>query len=243
MQRYFVNPEQLNKDRVNITGDDVHHISKVMRYKAGDKIICSNGNGIDVIAEIKEITAQQVECVVVSTIEESNEAKVNITLAQSLPKADKMELIIQKGTEVGVSSFIPFVSQRTVVQLNEKKEQKKLERWHKIAKEAAEQAHRSIVPEIYSVLSWKELLIRFKQETTLIAYEKETSTALYQMVEENSQHKSFLIVIGPEGGFTEEEIKQAEEAGAISISLGKRILRAETAGIVAAANIIYHMEG
>ncbi|WP_321164140.1 RsmE family RNA methyltransferase [Tepidibacillus decaturensis] len=124
MQRYFVPKEQFNEDRVTILGDDAHHLIKVLRSEPGDQIICSNGGGLDVLAEITSIEAKQVDCRILSKLEGTREPKVEIILAQGLPKADKMDLIIQKGTEIGVKSFIPFTSERTIVQLNDKKEKK-----------------------------------------------------------------------------------------------------------------------
>lgn len=241
MQRYFVNQEQIDNDKVIITGDDVHHIAKVLRSKIGDEIICSDGNGKDVVASIVSIEETRVVCKVESDCIPTREPEVQITLAQGLPKSDKMDLIIQKGTEIGVSSFLPFVSERTVVQLNEKKEQKRLERWNKIAKEAAEQSHRSKIPNISPVIQFKELLKYMDDSLVFIAYEKEDTMSLYKALSDK-QIKKIMLIIGPEGGFSENEINRAIESGAISISLGKRILRTETAGLVGAANILYHLE-
>ncbi len=246
MQRYFVDPNNMNSNEVKIIGDDVHHITKVMRLQPGDEIICSNGLGNDVIAKIKTIHPKEIICSSESILTETAEPKVQLLLAQGLPKADKMELIIQKGTETGVTTFIPFTSQRTIVKLDQKKEQKKWERWEKIAKEAAEQAHRSKIPIIEPLLSWKELLDRIADKFVLIAYEKENTMRLSKALSESLQKKpeptEVVLIIGPEGGFSEEEVLQAEQRGAISVSLGKRILRTETAGLVGIANIIYHLE-
>lgn len=242
MQRYFVDKNQFFSDKVIIAGDDVHHITKVMRNNIGDKIICSNGHGQDAIVEIIEIENKQIVCKITDEHLENREPRTHITLVQGLPKADKMELIIQKGTEVGVSAFLPFTSERTIVQLDQKKEQKRLERWDKIAKEAAEQAHRSLIPKILPVVSFKELLKLNEDGLTLIAYEKENSRTLYQVLEQNNNVDKVFLIIGPEGGFSEQEIIAAEKNGAVSVSLGKRILRTETAGIVGVANILYHLD-
>lgn len=244
MQRYFIQPNQFNDQSVNIIGDDVHHITKVLRSKAGDQIICSDGLGKDALVKIDRIESDMIIGTVVSIIKDTRESDINVIIAQALPKADKMDLIIQKGTEIGVRSFIPFTSERTIVQLNEKKEQKRIERWMKIAKEAAEQAHRSIIPDILPVINWKQLLNKIANDNikTFIAYEQEDTKSLYEALEQNSEAKTILLVIGPEGGFSEKEIETATDMGAISISLGKRILRTETAGLVGAANIIYHLE-
>ncbi|TCS83741.1 16S rRNA (uracil(1498)-N(3))-methyltransferase [Tepidibacillus fermentans] len=243
MQRYFVHKDQFLDDQVFIKGDDVKHISKVLRLKQGDMIICSNGEGLDVLGKIKKIERDQVICNIEEVIQENNESPFEVILAQGLPKGDKMDWIIQKGTEIGVTSFLPFTSERTIVQLDENKEQKRLERWRKIAKEAAEQAHRSAIPKIHPVLTWEGLLDLIQKEFTLIAYEQENTITLYQALSKNSEQKRLLLVIGPEGGFSTHEVQEAIKRGAISISLGKRILRTETAGLVGVANILYHLEG
>ncbi|OEF96943.1 hypothetical protein BHF71_04230 [Vulcanibacillus modesticaldus] len=242
MQRYFVSHDQFKEDEVIITGDDAYHLSKVLRAKPGEKIICSNGQGFDAITEIISINLEQAVCKIVSILDESREPTVEITLAQGLPKSDKMDLIVQKGTEIGISSFLPFISERTIVQLNQKKEQKRIERWKRIAKEAAEQSHRSKIPEILPVISFKELLTYMKDYYTLIAFEQEDTVTLYQALNQWDDNKKILLIIGPEGGFSEQEVSKAIRHGAISITLGKRILRTETAGIVGSSNIIYHLE-
>ncbi|MFV9511014.1 16S rRNA (uracil(1498)-N(3))-methyltransferase [Tepidibacillus sp. LV47] len=243
MQRYFVPKDQFSEKQVWITGDDVKHITKVLRLQLGDTIICSNGEGLDVLAKIVEIMRNQVVCDIIEVIQDNRESPFHIILAQGLPKSDKMDFIIQKGTEIGVTSFLPFTSERTIVHLDANKEQKRLERWRKIAKEAAEQAHRSIIPQIHRVLSWHELLKQMEHEFTFIAYEKENTMTLYQALAKNLEQKRIMLVIGPEGGFSEKEIEEAKKRGATSISLGKRILRAETAGLVGVANLLYHLEG
>lgn len=242
MQRYFVDPSNFFDDKAIIVGDDVHHITKVLRYKIGDKVICCDNQGTSVITRIASINSEQIECKTLSIIKDNNEPLIDITLAQALPKSDKMDLIIQKGTEIGVTSFLPFTSERTIVQLNDKKEQKRMERWYKIAKEASEQSHRSIVPKILPIINYEELLNNIDNMFTLIAFEKEKTITLFETLNNNVDIKKVLLVIGPEGGFTDREIELAHFHGAISISLGKRILRTETAGLVGTANILYHFE-
>lgn len=242
MQRYFVNQENITEELVTITGEDVFHISKVLRGRAGDKIICCNGTGLDCLAEITEIEASKVTARILHFLEDNREPQIQLVLAQALPKSDKMELIIQKGTEIGVSAFLPFTSERTIVQLNDKKEQKRGERWRKIAKEAAEQSHRSIIPELLPTVSFKELLRLVNQQLSLFAYENERTSTLYKALENQKNPTKILLIIGPEGGFTEKEAADIQASGAISVSLGKRILRTETAGLVGAANILYELE-
>lgn len=246
MQRYFVSPEQLNENKVVITGEDARHISKVMRGKTGDKLIVSDGLSREALVEITDIEAGAVTAAVLEQLEMTHEPAFKVTVAQSLPKGDKMETVIQKCTEIGAVSFVPFISERTIVQYDAKKESKRLERWNKIAKEAAEQSHRNTVPEVAQPLGWKQLLSTFdRYDAVYFCYEKEEGLQLrdalkpFMQVLPTDHAPGVLLLVGPEGGFTEEECRQAEEAGAASVGLGRRILRCETAGMVALACILY----
>jgi 16S rRNA (uracil1498-N3)-methyltransferase len=243
MQRYFVNPEQMTEHHVTITGDDVNHIAKVMRSRVGDEIICCNGRGRDVVGAIESIAEGEVHVRILQETLKNRELPVQVTIAQGLPKGDKMELVIQKGTELGAFSFFAFTSQRTVVKLDDKKERKRLERWRKIAKEAAEQSHRSQIPHIEDVRTWKELLASVPGfHYALLAYEKEEEIALARILKEVPEGASILLVIGPEGGFDEREVEEAEAAGLTIVSLGRRILRAETAPLYGLSCISYQFE-
>ncbi|MBO9600124.1 MAG: RNA methyltransferase, partial [Cohnella sp.] len=171
-----------------------------------------------------------------------------VTVAQSLPKGDKLETVIQKGTEAGAAAFLPFLSQRTVVQYDDRKEAKRVDRWRRIAKEAAEQSHRGVVPEVMAVSSWKSLIGRFAEyDLVLLCYEEEgrAGNGLRRVLTEFAANRveggepRILIVVGPEGGFDEREAEAAAAAGALPIGLGKRILRTETAALYALACIGY----
>ncbi|MDT3426576.1 16S rRNA (uracil1498-N3)-methyltransferase [Paenibacillus forsythiae] len=246
MQRYFVSPDSFGEDSVTIGGEDARHIARVMRGKAGDKLIVSDGVSREALAEIASIGDGIVTVSIIENMPMTQEARVKITVAQSLPKGDKMEVVIQKCTEIGAAAFLPFLSERTIVQYDERKESKRLERWRKIAKEAAEQAHRNIVPEVSAPLTWKQLLKSAdRYDAVYFCYEKEEGLQLRSAVAPWAAQlgaapgASALVIVGPEGGFSEHECKEAEEAGAVSVGLGKRILRCETAGMVAAACILY----
>ncbi len=247
MQRYFVPFTAWQNKIVAITGEDYHHIKQVMRMKQGDLIIISDGNLNDYYAEIREITNEKIILQVTEPILINREAKVLITLAQGLPKGEKWELILQKGTELGVSTFLPFSSERTIVKIEKEKEEKKKERWRKIVKEASEQAQRSIIPNILPVISFSDLLLQIvKYDFAILAYEEATEQTLFQVIEKNKRNitneSSILLIIGPEGGFTPSEVESAAQRGVKIVSLGQRILRTETASIVAVANILYHIE-
>ncbi|AKG35760.1 RsmE family RNA methyltransferase [Paenibacillus durus] len=246
MQRYFVSPENFGEGTVLIGGEDARHIARVMRGKAGDKVIVSDGVSREALAEIASIAEGVVTVSIIENLPMTQEPRVKITVAQSLPKGDKMEIVIQKCTEIGAAAFLPFLSGRTIVQYDERKESKRLERWRKIAKEAAEQAHRNIVPEIAAPLTWKQLLNSvYRYDAVYFCYEKEEGLQLRSAVAPwaaqlgEAAEVSALVIVGPEGGFSENECREAEEAGAVSVGLGKRILRCETAGMVAAACILY----
>ncbi|WP_310550285.1 16S rRNA (uracil(1498)-N(3))-methyltransferase [Paenibacillus glufosinatiresistens] len=246
MQRYFVSPGQFGETEATLTGDDARHIARVMRGKAGDKLIVSDGRSREALAAVEEIGPDFVRVTLLEELPQTQEARLRITVAQSLPKGDKMETVIQKGTEIGAAAFVPFLSERTIVQYDERKEGKRLDRWRKIAKEAAEQSHRNRVPEVNAPLSWKELLRTFdRYGAVYLCYEKEQGHQLRSAVApwlrslEPSAEASALLIVGPEGGFSEEECREAEAAGAVCVGLGRRILRCETAGMVAAACMLY----
>lgn len=243
MQRYFVDPMQMEDTSVTIIGEDVNHIVKVMRFRIGDQVICCNGEGRDVLAAIAEIYPDRVVLNVLEEINKSRELPVYVTIAQGLPKGDKMDWIIQKGTELGAFSFWPFTSRYTVVKLDEKKEKKRVERWGKIAKEAAEQSHRSLIPSVASPLGWKELLARVSSfDYALFAYEKEEETPFSKALQGIPSGASILLVIGPEGGFSEEEAGEAEGSSMVRVSLGRRILRTETASMYGLSCVSYEFE-
>lgn len=243
MQRYFIDPHQWNDQEVIITGDDVHHIVKVMRSAEGDEILVSDGKGRVAQARIKRLEQKEVRADIVQILDEQREMPIRVTIGQGLPKADKMEWIIQKGTEMGAYAFLPFSSERTIVKLDEKKEGKKLERWQKIAKEAAEQSHRSVLPQVGSPATFKTILAQSQAYSArVIAYEQESAVGLKEVLNTLSTGDSLLVLIGPEGGFSAEEVAQAKQAGFVSVQLGPRILRTETASQYVLACVSYHFE-
>lgn len=249
MQRYFVAAESFGEHTVALEGEDAHHLARVMRMKPGDEIIVSDGEGREAVARLRALAPGRVEADILELRPVSGEPGWSVTVAQSLPKGDKMELVIQKGTEIGAAAFVPFQSERMVVQYDERKEGKRLERWRKIAKEAAEQAHRSVIPAVKPVLSWSGLVASLAQyDAAFFCYEKEGGSSgcglrdAVQAARAQSVDPSalkLLVVVGPEGGFTEREASEAQAAGAVTVGLGKRILRTETAAMVALACLMY----
>lgn len=238
MQRYFIPAEAITGTHIRLTGDEVHHIKNVMRNKPGDRIIVFSEDGYDCVCVIEEMNSRQIDCRLVEKFPSQGEPRTRITIAQSLVKGDKLEWIVQKGTEIGASSFQPFRSARSIVKINVQKEPKKRDRWQRIAKEAAEQSHRGKVPAVLPVLSWNAILDEIEKfPLTLIAYEKGGMPLKQAMLK--FQADEILLLIGPEGGFTEEEIHEAHARGAVPITLGPRILRAETAPLVALSCLLF----
>lgn len=246
MQRYFVN-QRANNGRFQIDAEDRRHILKVMRMQTGDSIICVDPDGNSAICRIEEITDEQVVAEVVQWNEDGSELPILVTIASGLPKGDKLEWIIQKGTEMGAHEFLPFSAARSVVKWDEKKAEKKLERWQKISKEAAEQSHRTFLPEVKSPVSFKKLLEQSrKYDYKLVAYEEESRSGetsnFASVLGKMAKGESLLLVFGPEGGLSDEEVQLLKENQFTLCGLGPRILRTETAPLYSLAAISYHFE-
>lgn len=249
MQRYFVAPEQMSEREVTVTGEDARHLGSVLRARPGDEFIACDGRGRDVRARITTVDRGAVLAEIVEELQGPAESAWRVTVAQSLPKGDKLETVIQKGTEAGAWAFQPFLSRRTVVQYDDRKEAKRLDRWRKIAKEAAEQSHRSLVPDVRPVCGWKDLIRSMNEyDLVLLCYEEEgrSGNGLRTVLSQErgkltaaGSRPSLLLVVGPEGGFAPEEAEEAAAAGAVWTGLGRRILRTETAALFALACIAY----
>lgn len=244
MSKFFVKENQINNDKIHILGEDVNHIANVLRMKKEDEVqICNQETGENYITKIISFSKDEIKCEIVKKIIETVESNVDITLFQGIPKFDKMELIIQKNTEVGVKKIVPVLMERTVVKLDEKTANKKIERWQKIAEVAAKQSMRDIIPEIENIIKLQDITKQDYDEV-LVAYENEEKNMLKQELKklQGKDRYKIAIVIGPEGGISEKEIEILKNMGASFVSLGKRILRTETAGIVMSGNIMYELE-
>lgn len=249
MQRYFVSRENVTENSIRIIGDDVHHIQRVMRAQVGEKLICVSDNGRAALTYITKLSDDYVDVEIEKWLEESNELPVSVTIAQGIPKGDKFDLILQKGTELGADAFIPFQAERSVALWNdEKKYHKKVKRFQKILKEASEQSHRNRIPSLHSVMNIKQILDEASAYTVkLFAYEEEAKTEkmssnLVNTLQNILSHDKIILCIGPEGGFSIKEADQLRENGFIPIRLGKRILRTETAALYALSSISYQLE-
>ncbi|MBQ7884006.1 MAG: 16S rRNA (uracil(1498)-N(3))-methyltransferase [Phascolarctobacterium sp.] len=237
MHRFFI--PQLYNEEMSISGVDAKHIGRVLRMQAGDKLQIVSDDGVSALAEIVSITESVVTVRCLEKLAESHEPAVRITLAQGLAKGEKMDFIIQKAVELGAYSVVPVAMEHSVVRLDGAKSEKKVERWQKIAEAAAKQSKRDIIPQVQAVQSVSQMLANNNCKTKIIAYECEDRTSLKTALRDSGQLEDLLLIIGPEGGISEAELAKAREAGAVPVSLGRRILRAETAGLVAMSAIFY----
>lgn len=247
MARFFVSPGQIGPASVSIFDGDVNHIRKVLRMKEGDELTVSDGDGTDYFCRIRSISEEVVVCDIVDSWTSYVELPVKLYLFQGLPKADKMELIIQKAVELGAYEIVPVAMSRSIVKLDEKKAGKKTARWQGISESGAKQSGRAIIPEVKSPMSYKNALEYAKiLDAIIVPYEKadgiEVSRELISKLCSDENIKSIGIFIGPEGGFAEKEIEQALDAGATPITLGRRILRTETAGLAVLSILMYQLE-
>jgi 16S rRNA (uracil1498-N3)-methyltransferase len=245
MYHFFVTPEQIGPKDILIQGNDVNHIRNVLRMEAGEQITVSSG---DNTREYRcEITKIEEDCITANImwVEDSeSELPSKICLFQGLPKGDKMELIIQKAVELGAAQIVPVATKRAVVKLDKKKEASKLKRWNAISESAAKQSKRMIVPEVSEVMTFSEALSYASSfDVKLIPYElAEGMEETKRIFSEIQPGQSVAIFIGPEGGFDEKEIAAATEAGLCPITLGRRILRTETAGMTVLSVLMFQLE-
>lgn len=245
MHRFFVEEPAMGANSITITGGDVNHIKNVLRMSVGDKICVINGqNNKEYYCEITALGSNTVDTRICEIRESDQELANEIVLFQGLPKSDKMELIIQKAVELGVHTIVPVSTDRTVVKLDAKKEANKRKRWMSISESAAKQSGRLRIPEVTQVVSFKEALeMAGKMDVRLIPYELAEGMEKTREVMSGIQPgQSVAVFIGPEGGFESSEIEKAREIGVQSITLGKRILRTETAGLVTLAMLVYNLE-
>lgn len=243
MQKYFINQElQLNQN-FEIESDDHHHIEKVMRNKDGDHIVCIDTTHMQYLCRIENVKSG-----IISPIEKlniNNELDVEVTLIYALPKGDKFELVLQKSCELGVSHIIPLFSRRCVVKMTREKFEKKLPRYQKILKEASEQSGRNRIPDIQNVITLKEIK-NYLKDFNLVAYEETAKQnqhgQLYETLSKLKAGDHIVVIVGCEGGFDASEIKELNMLGVKCCSLGKRILRSETAPLYLLSVIGYSRE-
>lgn len=245
MYHFFVNPDQIGAETIRIMGPDVNHMKNVLRMGAGEQILISNGVDKDYLCEILEVASTEVTAKILSVDAGGTELPARLYLFQGLPKGDKMELIIQKAVELGVYQIIPVQTKRAVVRLDKKKEESKLRRWNAVSESAAKQSKRLIIPEVTGVMTFQEALTFAKDlDITVIPFEHAKDMAeTKEILSAIKPGMSAGIFIGPEGGFEDSEMELAKNFGAKLITLGKRILRTETAGLAIVSVLAFQLEG
>ncbi len=233
----------LEKDFLEILEDEAHHMTKVLRLKEGTKVGLFDGKGSKAEGIIRQINANKVVIELCNKRVSNTEPSVEVTLYQSLPKKDKFELIIQKATELGVTSIVPIITKRTIVNIEGEKAKKRLERWEKIAQEACKQSKRGLIPSICEPQSFSDIIDTINDKLILFPYEGENYKGIKQVLQEKRSQEVFKIgiFIGPEGGWEKDEVAMAESKGAIPVSLGPRILRTETASIATLTIVLYEL--
>lgn len=242
MYNFFTDNQQIN-GKFYITGGDYNHIKNVLRMKKGEQFLVSHG-GVSHLCELEDFESDSVIATIVEENYQDTSLPIEIHLFQGLPKADKLELIIQKTVELGVSKIIPVEMKRSIVKLDDKKKDGKTARWQAIAESASKQSKRTSIPTVETAVSYAKAL-EMAKELDLIILPYESKNGMLDTINALKEIKAGMkigVIIGPEGGFDEKEIEKAEELGAKIISLGKRILRTETAAITAVAMLMLHAE-
>lgn len=243
MHKFFTPAHMFSDTHAKITGEDVKHIYKVLRVKPGEKVVVNNLESEEFLGEVEEVNKQEVSIKILEKLDVNNESNLKITLFQGMPKAAKMDLIVQKCVELGVSEIIPTITDRVDVKL--KGEFKKLDRLNKIALEACKQSKRTVIPQVLEPMDFKEVLEKIDElDLMVIPYENATGYGIRAMVnsiETKDSIKNVGIMVGPEGGFEESEIEDLKEKGAHIVTLGPRILRTETAGFTCISLIQYEL--
>lgn len=246
MYKFFVKEEQIEDNKINIIGEDVNHIKNVLRVEIGEKIcICNKDTSKSYMCKITELGNGFVISEILEEVSETTEANTYIHIFQGLPKSDKFEFIIEKLTEIGVKEITPVSMKRSIVKLDEKDKIKKLDRWQKIAEVAAKQSKRDSILQVNNVINFQNIFEKVEDyDILLVAYEEEKENTLKKVLSKFKEENGLkvAVIIGPEGGIDENEIKLCKENSFTSVTLGKRILRTETAPLVIASNILYELE-
>lgn len=235
--RFFISCKNIEKDKIHIPKEKLHHLKNVLRINPKEKIIALDGKGKEYTLFLEEIDKNNGLGKIIS-VRKQRRKNLKFTLAQSLPKADKMDFIIQKCTEIGISKIIPIITKRTVVKIPENRQKKKLSRWIKIAQESIEKTGGSFIPIIEKITSLDSLDLT-SYDKIILPWEEEKKYYLRNLLEKPFSFENIMVIIGPEGGFSKTEVSKLKDKGAVSISLGKRILRTETAGMITLTILLY----
>lgn len=243
MPRFFVNKNNIVENRILIGGADAHHIARSLRMAEGDEAVVCDGEGAEYRCTLTRIRDDECECEIIETLDSGAESPVRITLCMAYPKGDKLEVVIQKAVELGCDRIIPFESSRCIKRPKAEKAEKQTARLQRIAEEAAKQCGRARIPEVTSPLSYKQILEEAqKSSLSLLCYENEDGLTVKGALKKADSPNSISVIVGAEGGFSPDEVALAAECGCLSVSLGKRILRCETAPLFALTAICYELE-
>ena len=230
MPRFFVDKEYIKEEKIIISGSDAHHIARSLRMAEGDAVTVSDGEGMEYECRLSRIRDEECECEILEKSPSERESPIYITLFMAYPKGDKLEVVIQKAVELGAGRIVPFTSSRCIKRPQADSRDKLLARHTRIAEEAAKQCGRSRLPRVESAISLSELLLRIPSfPLTLFCYEGSGTRSLKSVLEASGCPTSIAVIVGSEGGFSEEEAAAIEGAGAVGVNLGPRILRCETA--------------
>jgi len=241
MPKFFIQKSNLFQNSLEITGQDAYHIAKVLRMREGEKLVVVDEEKTEYVTVIKSIGKNSVCTEILCFAKNDQEPEVDITLFQGIPKQAKMESIIQKSVEIGARAIIPVMTERTVIKMDGT-DSNKLSRWRKIAKEAAKQCQRGIIPLVENPVTYTHIVSMIsKYDLIILPYEKELNTKISQCIKAKESIRNACVIIGPEGGFTEQEVKIAMQQGAIPVNLGARMLRTETASIVALTLLMHEL--
>lgn len=244
MHHFFVEPQCVGEEEIRITGSDVNHIKNVLRMTNGEELLISDGQGKDYCCIITNLSDDEIVAKITEENAERTELSSKFVLFQGLPKSDKMELIVQKAVELGAYEIVPFKAKRCVVKLDDKKADSKIKRWQSISESAAKQSKRGIIPNVHEVMNFKDAVEYAKTfDISVIPYENfKDMTATREVMDKIGPDMKVGIFIGPEGGFDSEEVDYAFQNGIHPISLGKRILRTETAGLAILSVLMFKIE-
>lgn len=243
MPRFFVDKNNIVENRILIAGADAHHIARSLRMAEGDEAIVCDGEGLQYRCILTRIRDEECECQIIEKLDSGVESPVRITLCMAYPKGDKLEVVIQKAVELGCDRIIPFESSRCIKRPKVEKAEKQTARLQRIAEEAAKQCGRAKIPAVSSPVSYRQMLLEAKKSSlSLFCYENEDGLSIKDALVKADNPKSISVIVGAEGGFSPEEAAEATEAGCLSVSLGNRILRCETAPLFALTAICYQLE-
>lgn len=243
MARFFVEKEKISDNQIIIDTSDAHHIARSLRMAEGDEAVVCDGEGKEYLCRLTRIRDEECICDIIEELNSSTEPAVSITLCMAYPKGDKLETVIQKAVELGASRIIPFESQRCIKRPKAEKAEKQNARLSRIAEEAAKQCGRARIPVVTSPMSFNQMLDEAKKTgLSLLCYENEEGLTIKDIIKDKARPESISIIVGSEGGFSAEEVEQAKTAGCLSVSLGNRILRCETAPAFALSVLSYEYE-